>query len=153
MLPLHFSLDSLKALGWLQSHFWQPTVDWTISHALLRAGHFQDEHLTESIPADEEKSERILSEGAAAIRTHLKAYKRLAKQVARDASLRGQTKVDINASQARTLGVARQTAKALAAAGGNGGSFAVHGGDAREASALLAEVLVEPGFLVPDSKL
>lgn len=79
------------------------------------------------------------------LRDHLSSYKKIAKQVALDASLRGPSKISISTEQNRLVSAAKKGAKSLSSLEGER-----KGG--QEASNLICEALIERGFLVPRSK-
>lgn len=133
-------------------HFWRPAI--ARKEAILRHASGTLDDATHKTSIDVAEFDRILTRHADEIRGKLKSYKRLVRQVVGDASLRGQSRNAVKEAQKHVLQSGIRASKALSAQmpSTNPIAFIDISQAGYEASAILAEILVEPGFLVPETK-
>lgn len=138
----------MQALGWLQHNFWLPNLH-RYNPEPSNAGPSRERERSKH---DEAAVQLILEDTAATLRTHLASYRRLSKEVARDASLKGPNKAAMSAAQSRIVSCVRHADGALSRQRANHKSGCEDDGEAYDGADILAAVLLEPGGLIPLSR-
>ncbi|PWN37367.1 Las1-domain-containing protein [Meira miltonrushii] len=149
---------SVDALGWLQNQFWLPNIQQqSVRSESMQQGTSTAEYDGNILDLDDEQK-KITQATAEELRQHLAAYRKLAKQIANDASLRGPSKATILSIQTRMVKCIRKADEVLIKQRKsllqNKGSNSID--EAKlialgqlNACDILADVLLEPGGLIP----
>ncbi|UZJ51297.1 hypothetical protein CBS101457_000617 [Exobasidium rhododendri] len=142
----------IAALQWLQVHFWQPTLSRrTLSRTAnsLRANVKSD-----PVSLQYDSSQEIQAEAASQLKLHLGNYRKLAKSIVRDESLRSRSKTALNTAQNQVETCAKRVEATLLqgreTAEQEEGWEAGH--DDLTAAVFLVDSLLEPGGIIPLSK-
>lgn len=142
------TLPSMQSLFWLQQHFWQPTL---AQRSLSRTSRAESSTMGES-SLQGAKLQATQHEAATQLRKNLASYRRLAKEVVRDESLRGRSRTALTVAQNRV----ESCAKKVEIAFGHERDSVDQGEDWEQeevtAAAFLVDVLLEPGGIIPLSK-
>lgn len=149
---------SVDALGWLQNQFWLPNIQQQSTRSdSVQQGTSSADYDGNILDLDDEQK-NITQATAEELRQHLSAYRKLAKQIANDASLRGPSKATILSIQTRMVKCIRKADEVLI----KQRKSLLHNKESNSldeaklitlgqlnAYDILADVLLEPGGLIP----
>jgi len=142
----------IASLHWLQTHFWQPTLTRrTLSRtAASLSGSTtpgESSHLVINL-------QNIQVEAASQLRQHLAGYRRLAKSVVRDESLRGRSKTALIVAQNKVESCAKKVESAFSQSRDSMDQEEDWDPEQDEmtAAAFLVDALLEAGGIIPLSK-
>jgi ribosomal biogenesis protein LAS1 len=147
----------IASLHWLQAHFWHPTLARRRLPGSGESAAASTIRRTSSAYLD--NMQGIQNDATAQLRLHLASYRKLAKGVVRDQSLRGRYKTALMVAQNKVESCAKKAEAALASVVLNGDKDQADDGwnveqeEVATASVLLVDALLEAGGIVPLSKL
>lgn len=131
---------------WLQRNFWWPTI----ARQSVQSAH--SSRPTSTTPGESSLTtldlQTLQQEATAQLKLHLARYRKLAKRIVKDESLRGRYKNQLTAAQSRVEACARKSESDCKSYRGDWEEERIDG----SAVSLLVDVLLEPGGIIPLSK-